>query len=118
MNAKREMAYYIGIDMGTVSVGMAITDENYNLLKVKGQDYWFVREFETANTQIKRRMHRISKRRLRRHQVRVALIRSYFAEEILKNDPLFFIRKQKIVYSQIIIIMIKIIIKIIQLFFT
>lgn len=30
MNANREMAYYIGIDMGTGSVGMAITDENYN----------------------------------------------------------------------------------------
>ncbi len=98
MNANREMAYYIGIDMGTGSVGMAITDENYNLLKVKGQDYWFVREFETANTQIKRRMHRISKRRLRRHQVRVALIRSYFAEEILKNDPLFFIRQDNSIY--------------------
>ena len=31
MNANREMAYYIGIDMGTGSVGMAITDENLYL---------------------------------------------------------------------------------------
>lgn len=26
---------YIGIDMGTSSVGMAVTDENYNLYRVK-----------------------------------------------------------------------------------
>ena len=27
------MAYYIGLDLGTSSVGWAVTDENYNLVK-------------------------------------------------------------------------------------
>lgn len=30
--------YYIGIDMGTDSVGWAVTDEEYRLLKSKGRD--------------------------------------------------------------------------------
>ena len=27
---------YVGIDMGTSSVGIAVADENYNLYRVKG----------------------------------------------------------------------------------
>lgn len=30
--------YYLGLDMGTNSVGWAVTDPNYNLLKAKGKD--------------------------------------------------------------------------------
>lgn len=30
---------YIGIDMGTSSVGIAVTDEKYNLYRVKGKDF-------------------------------------------------------------------------------
>lgn len=29
--------YYLGLDMGTNSVGWAVTDEKYQLLKVKGK---------------------------------------------------------------------------------
>ena len=42
------MAYYIGLDLGTSSVGWAVTDENYNLVKKHGKDLWGVREFEEA----------------------------------------------------------------------
>lgn len=31
--------YYIGLDMGTESVGWAVTDVDYNLIKKRGQDY-------------------------------------------------------------------------------
>lgn len=34
--------YYIGLDMGTESVGWAVTDVEYNLVKKRGQDYWGV----------------------------------------------------------------------------
>lgn len=34
------MEYYVGIDMGTSSVGWAVTDTNYNLLKKRGKDLW------------------------------------------------------------------------------
>ena len=30
--------YYLGLDMGTNSVGWAVTDKNYNLLRAKGKD--------------------------------------------------------------------------------
>ena len=30
--------YYIGLDIGTSSVGWAVTDENYKLLRAKGKD--------------------------------------------------------------------------------
>ena len=32
--------YYIGVDVGTDSVGTACTDEHYNLLRLKGKDAW------------------------------------------------------------------------------
>ena len=36
---KESKKMYVGIDMGTNSVGMAVTDENYNLYRVKGKDF-------------------------------------------------------------------------------
>lgn len=93
MNSDRKADYYIGLDMGTGSLGVAVTDPQYHLLKVKGKDFWFVREYETAQPQLERRTHRISRRRLQRHQVRIGLIRSYFADDVLKHDPLFYIRQ-------------------------
>ena len=44
--------YYIGLDIGTNSVGWAVTDEKYNLIKapVKGKyknhDMWGIRLFD------------------------------------------------------------------------
>ena len=49
--------YYLGIDMGTASVGWAVTDENYKLLRAKGKDLWGVRLFEEAKTSADRRTH-------------------------------------------------------------
>lgn len=58
--------YYLGLDMGTSSVGWAVTDENYKLLRVKGKDLWGIREFEEAQTAAERRSKRISRRRRQR----------------------------------------------------
>ena len=44
------MEYYMGLDMGTSSVGWAVTDEKYNLIKKRGKDMWGIREFEEADT--------------------------------------------------------------------
>ncbi len=98
MNSNRNVDYYVGIDMGTGALGAAVTDPEYNLIKVKGKDFWFVREYETAQSQLNRRTHRISKRRLQRHQVRIGLIRSYFADDVLSHDPLFYIRQDNSKY--------------------
>ena len=84
--------YYLGLDMGTSSVGWAVTDENYRLLRAKGKDLWGIREFEEASTAVERRTHRISRRRRQRSVVRIGLLKAYFHDEIVKKDPLFFQR--------------------------
>lgn len=84
--------YYLGLDMGTNSVGWAVTDKNYNLLRAKGKDLWGIREFERASTSEERRTHRISRRRRQREQIRIGLLKSYFDDAICEVDPNFFIR--------------------------
>ena len=90
--------YYLGLDMGTSSVGWAVTDENYRLLRAKGKDLWGIREFEEASTAVERRTHRISRRRRQRSVVRIGLLKEYFHDEIIKTDPLFFQRLENSKY--------------------
>lgn len=40
--------YFLGLDMGTNSVGWAVTNLKYELVKVKGKDLWGIREFDSA----------------------------------------------------------------------
>ena len=40
--------YYIGLDIGTTSCGFAVTDENYNILRLKGKKAWGVRRKKIA----------------------------------------------------------------------
>ncbi len=47
--------YYLGLDIGTNSVGWAVTNENYQLLRAKGKDLWGVRLFDEAHTAEERR---------------------------------------------------------------
>lgn len=54
MNKRDDVNYYLGFDVGTNSVGWAVTDENYNLLRKKGKDLWGVRLFNEANTAAKK----------------------------------------------------------------
>lgn len=90
--------YYIGLDIGTNSVGWAVTDEKYNLIKapVKGRyknhDMWGIRLFEGAETAAKRRVARSNRRRNQRKIQRIKLLQELFSVEINKVDPTFFIR--------------------------
>lgn len=83
---------YVGIDMGTNSVGLAVTDENYNLYRVKGKDFWCSRLFEEASTAEQRRINRISRRRHQREVARQGILRELFSDEINKVDSGFFAR--------------------------
>lgn len=83
---------YIGIDMGTSSVGMAVTDEKYNLYRVKGKDFWCSRLFSEARTAEERRVNRISRRRRQREVARQGVLRELFADEINAVDEGFFAR--------------------------
>lgn len=84
--------FYIGLDLGTDSVGWAVTDCDYNLIKVRGQDLWGSYLFDEAEGAQERRMHRTARRRTARTRQRLQLLQSLFAEEIAKLDPLFFLR--------------------------
>ena len=85
--------YYLGLDIGTDSVGYAVTDEDYNLLKFRGEPMWGTHLFEAANQASERRAFRTARRRLDRRQHRVKLLQELFAVEIGKLDPRFFLRQ-------------------------
>lgn len=92
MSRKMSKKFYIGLDIGTDSVGWAVTDEKYELLKARGKDLWGSYLFEEAQTSAERRSFRTTARRYARTRKRLLLLQSLFAEEIAKVDPLFFIR--------------------------
>ncbi len=89
---KENQSYYLGLDIGTDSVGYAVTDETYNLLKFHGEPMWGAHLFDEASPAAERRAARVARRRLDRRQARVKLLRELFAGEIAKVDPLFFKR--------------------------
>ncbi len=84
--------YYLGLDIGTDSVGYAVTDEEYNLLKFKGSPAWGTTVFDTVSSNIDRRSFRSARRRLDRRQQRVNLLQDLFAKEIAKVDKNFYKR--------------------------
>lgn len=92
---EKQKNYYLGLDVGTDSVGYAVTDEQYNLRKFKGEPMWGVTLFEAASTAAERRSYRTARRRLDRRQERVALLNELFAAEIGKIDSNFFIRRRE-----------------------
>ena len=77
--------YYIGLDCGTESVGFAVTDTEYNVLKFNGKSMWGTRLFDEAETAAGRRGFRSARRRSERKKERIRLVQSLFAEEISKR---------------------------------
>ena len=90
--------YFLGLDMGTGSVGWAVTNTKYELLRKKGKDMWGIREFETAESAAERWKYRVNRRRRQRQVVRLGLLKSYFGDAIDKIDPNFFIRMENSKY--------------------
>lgn len=84
--------YFLGLDIGTNSIGYAVTDEHYNSLKYKNKRMLGVSLFNEAELQKNRRLFRSARRRLNRRKQRLNLIKELFAREIAKVDEQFFIR--------------------------
>lgn len=63
--------YFIGLDVGTNSVGWAVTDTQYNLLKCNGKSLWGARLFDPAQSAADRRSFRTARRRQKRSQQRL-----------------------------------------------
>lgn len=91
--------YFLGFDIGTNSIGWATTDEEYNLLKARGQDFWGTYLFDEAMTAESRRMNRTSRRRVARRRQRIKLLQELFAKEIVKTDFWFFERLNNSKYA-------------------
>ena len=83
---------YLGLDIGTDSIGWAVTDEKYKLKKFHGEPMWGSVLFEAANHKAERRASRIARRLLNRRKQRVQLLQELFAEEINKVDSNFYKR--------------------------
>ncbi len=87
--------YYLGFDIGTNSVGWAVTDQQYKLLRFNKKDMWGSRLFEEAKTAKERRVYRNSRRRLDRRKRRLKLLEELFLDEISKVDNTFFRRLEE-----------------------
>lgn len=90
--AKKAQDYFLGLDMGTDSLGWAVTDTAYNLLKTGGKAMWGVHLFDSGKTAEERRAFRTARRRTERNRQRIELLRELFSEEICKVDENFFAR--------------------------
>lgn len=109
---KQSQEYYIGLDCGTSSVGWAVTDKDYNLLKTKRKikkgdktktrqcTLWGVRLFDEAETAATRRIARSTRRRNARAKDRLRLLRLLFRDEIAKVDPEFYNRLRESFYYE------------------
>lgn len=84
--------YYIGLDLGTNSVGWAALSPEYDLLRLKGKTAFGARIFSEAQSCKERRGFRSSGRRLQRRNYRIYLLNQLLAEDINKVDNHFFER--------------------------
>lgn len=89
---KAPTTYYLGLDMGTSSVGWAVTDPQYQLIRRKGKDLWGIREFEEAESSVTRRTNRVSRRRRARETYKIGKLKMYFEDAIKEVDPYFYQR--------------------------
>ena len=92
MNIKNASNYTIGLDLGTGSVGWAVTDENGELYSRHGTRTLGARLFPSAETAAATRLKRGQRRRYDRRRQRLDYLQSLFAADMDKIDPEFFIR--------------------------
>lgn len=90
--------YYIGLDLGTGSLGWAVTDREYEIMRAHGKALWGVRLFDSANTAEERRGFRTARRRLDRRNWRIELLQELLGEDIGKVDSGFFLRMKESKY--------------------
>lgn len=87
--------YYVGLDIGTESVGWAVTDTQYQIKKVHGKALWGVRLFDEAQRAQDRRGFRVARRRIQRRRQRLQWLQQQFAQAVGEVDPGFFQRMEE-----------------------
>lgn len=91
-NLRNAERYNIGLDMGTGSVGWAVTDQDGNLYRFKGKPTWGSRLFTSAESAATARTYRGQRRRYDRRRQRLNLLQQMFQPEMEKTDSDFFVR--------------------------
>lgn len=84
--------YHIGLDIGTSSIGYAVMDDNFKLMRAKGKTMIGTYLFTEGQTAADRRGFRTARRRLSRRRWRLSLLENFFAPHMEKLDPMFFKR--------------------------
>lgn len=84
--------YFLGLDLGTNSVGWAVTDDRYKLQRFNKKDMWGSRLFDEASTAQDTRTQRSARRRTERKKKRIQILQALFADEMSRIDPTFFMR--------------------------
>lgn len=95
---KERQDYFLGLDLGTGSVGWCVTDTEYKILKANRKNTIGTVLFSTAETAKERRVIRCARRRLRRRRERLDCLQELFEEEVGKIDQGFFYRLQESSY--------------------
>ena len=91
-NLRNAEHYNIGLDMGTGSVGWAVTDQDGNLYRFKSKPTWGSRLFTSAESAATARTYRGQRRRYDRRRQRLDMLQQMFQPEMEKVDPDFFVR--------------------------
>ena len=76
-NLKKYPEYSIGLDIGTNSVGWAVTDSENNILKHGGKNMWGARLFDEGDTAAQTRTFRGTRKKKRESK--------YFTEFIIRR---------------------------------
>ncbi|MDE7208936.1 MAG: type II CRISPR RNA-guided endonuclease Cas9 [Clostridia bacterium] len=91
-NTKNFENYSIGLDIGTTSVGWAVINDDYSLVRKSQKNLWGVNLFDEGMPAKDRRSKRAQRRRLERRKQRIVTLRKLMEDDVLKLDPSFFIR--------------------------
>lgn len=94
MKNEKNTKWYLGLDIGTDSVGWAVTDNDYKILKYKNNAMWGVMLFDPANQSEERRSFRTSRRRLDRRQQRI--LKGYSEICIIDQSPTGLLEKKSV----------------------
>ena len=92
MNLRRARDYSIGLDLGTGSVGWAVTDAEGNLYSFKGRPAMGSRTFPNAEPASVARIPRGQRRRYERRRQRIELLQQFFMSDMERVDSDFFTR--------------------------
>lgn len=92
--------YAIGLDIGSASVGWAVTDERGKLIRIKGKRAMGSRLFEMAQSAADRRVHRATRRRLQRRKQRILWLQEIMAQEVAKKDKDFYKKLEATKYQK------------------